>query len=67
MKPVEIVLRGGEGERGRRMEGANPTKIYRKHICKHHHVSSAQLLHAKQTNKQTKKQGFTHARQAFYH
>jgi hypothetical protein len=29
---LEIVLRKGEGERGRTMEGVNPTKIYFKHM-----------------------------------
>jgi hypothetical protein len=35
---VEIVLRRGEGGRGRTMEGINPTKIYYKHIGKYHNV-----------------------------
>jgi hypothetical protein len=33
---AEIVLRRGEEERGRTMEGINPTKIYFEHIHKHH-------------------------------
>jgi hypothetical protein len=33
MKPAEIVLRRGDGKRGRIMEGVNPIKIYFKHIC----------------------------------
>jgi hypothetical protein len=40
MKPLEIVIkRGGRRERGRMMEGVNPTKIYYKCICKYHNVS----------------------------
>jgi hypothetical protein len=45
MKPVEIVLRRGEGGRGR-MEGGNPTKVYFKHICKYCNVSPIKLLYA---------------------
>jgi hypothetical protein len=36
MKPVEIVLGGGKGEK---MKGLNPTKVYFKHVCKYHNVS----------------------------
>jgi hypothetical protein len=46
MKPVGIVLRSGEEERERTMEGVNLTKIYCKHICKYHSVSLVQLLYA---------------------
>jgi hypothetical protein len=35
MEPLEIVLRSGEGERGRMMEGVNPTKVYFEHIYKY--------------------------------
>jgi hypothetical protein len=38
MKPVGIVVRSGERERGRTTEGVNPTKIYFKHIYKYHSV-----------------------------
>jgi hypothetical protein len=34
MKPFEIVLRVGEGGRGRTLEVVNLTKIFCKHICK---------------------------------
>jgi hypothetical protein len=50
MKPVEIVLRKGEGERGRRMEGVNSTKIYFRHICKYPDVLYVQLLYANKIN-----------------
>jgi hypothetical protein len=39
MKPAEIVLRRGVGEKGRMMEGVNPTKTHFKHICKYHNIS----------------------------
>jgi hypothetical protein len=39
MKPVEIVLGRGVGERERTMEGVNLTNLYYKHICKYHHAS----------------------------
>jgi hypothetical protein len=39
MKPIEIVLRRGEGRKRRTMEGVNLTKIYCKHTCKYHNVS----------------------------
>jgi hypothetical protein len=45
MKPVEIVLRRGDEEGGRKMEGVNLTKIYCKHICKYHNVSPVQLVY----------------------
>jgi hypothetical protein len=46
MKPLEIVLRSGEGGEGRTMEGRNLTKIYCKHIYKYHNAFPVQLLHA---------------------
>jgi hypothetical protein len=39
MKLGDIVLRSGEGGKGRKMEGLNLTKICYKHICKCHNVS----------------------------
>jgi tRNA(His) 5'-end guanylyltransferase len=46
MKPVEIVLRREGRGREKTIEGVNLTKIYHKHICKYHNVSSAQLFYA---------------------
>jgi hypothetical protein len=40
VKPVEIVLRREEGGSRQKIEGINPTKIYCKHICKYHSVST---------------------------
>jgi hypothetical protein len=45
MKPVEMVLRRGEGGRRKMIEEVNPTKIYFKHIWKYHNVFPIQLLH----------------------
>jgi hypothetical protein len=42
MKPVEIFLRSGGGER--KMEGANLTKINYKHIYKYHNVSTCATI-----------------------
>jgi hypothetical protein len=50
MKPIEIVLKGDVGGKGR-MIGGKLTKIYCKHICKYHNVSLLQLLYANQTIK----------------
>jgi hypothetical protein len=36
MEPVEIVLRKGEKEWERMMEGVNLVKIHYKHICECH-------------------------------
>jgi hypothetical protein len=44
MKSVEIVLKMGDGGRGRMIRGKS--KIYCKHICKYHNVSPVQLLYA---------------------
>jgi hypothetical protein len=44
MKPIEIILRKGEGIRGRMMEGVDPTKIYFKHICEYHSISPSTTI-----------------------
>jgi hypothetical protein len=46
MKPVEIILRKGRGERRMNDERVNLIKIYYKPICKCHNVSLVQLLYA---------------------
>jgi hypothetical protein len=45
MKPAEIVLRSGTGQKRRIMEGVNLTKIYYKHIYKYQNISPIQLLY----------------------
>jgi hypothetical protein len=47
MKPVQIVLRRGEGEEGkeeRENNGEGKSKIYFKHICKYHNVSPCMTI-----------------------
>jgi hypothetical protein len=39
MKPVEIVQEGERGEEGEQI-GRDKCKIYCKHMCKYHNVSS---------------------------
>jgi hypothetical protein len=41
MRPVEIILRMGEGTK-ENDEGVNLTKIYYKHFCDCHNVPSVQ-------------------------
>jgi hypothetical protein len=46
-KPVKIVLRRGEEDKGKQWKGVNLSKTYCKHICKYHNVyPSVQLLSA---------------------
>jgi hypothetical protein len=40
MKPAKIVPRRGIGVRRKNYKGVNLTKIYCKHICKYHNIST---------------------------
>jgi hypothetical protein len=44
MKPVEIVLRRGEEERGKIMKGVDPAKIYFKHTYKYLNISPCKTI-----------------------